>query len=85
MLNIFYKNPFCYKNRNGFSKKLFQINKKINLDKKFENMPFLNDNTVLKLTQPTPPPSKKNIDIFIFLSISYFMYVMFYYRKYKKI
>ena len=88
MFNIFYKKPFLYKKINGFSNsKLLQIYKKRILDKKIANIPLSNENTYFKLTQP-PPPNRnieRNIEIFIFLSISYFMYIMFYYNKYKYI
>jgi len=84
MFNIFYKKPFLYKKINGFSNsKLLQINKNKILAKKISNMPFLDNNADFELAQPIPP--NINIGFLIFLSLSYFMYIMFYYSKYKYI
>jgi hypothetical protein len=83
MFNIFYKKPFLNAKTNVFStQKIFQSNK-INLDKLDKNkIQLLNYKIDYKLPQPPP---KRNTDIFIFLSISYFIYIMFYYSKYKYI
>jgi len=77
---IFYKKPPFYKNTFGGSKQLFKFNKIIldKLDKKNENTLFLKNYII-------QTPLNRNINIFNFLSISYFMYILFYYNKYKYI